>query len=150
MVARHGAGSLSWPSGMRYAPGTFSRAELATSVADAAKGLYAAAVFGREYGDNPIGDGHGLLDGAARRWQPVAALFGCDQSAAWNRYATVESADAAAAQASEHGRRRRRRRPFDVMDVGRMAVIADPAGAALARGSRARASAPSSPTPPAR
>src|SRR5205085_183989 len=47
---------------------------------------------------------------------------------AWNNYITVESADDAAERAKELGATVHAP-PFDVMDVGRMAVIQDPLGA---------------------
>jgi predicted enzyme related to lactoylglutathione lyase len=111
-----------------YAPGTFSWAELATSDAAGAKAFY-AGLFGWEYRDDPIGDGQ-VYSTARRDGGQVAALFASDQPPHWNCYVTVESADAAAAGASEHGGRVLAE-PFDVMAQGRMAVIADPAGAAL-------------------
>jgi uncharacterized protein len=46
----------------------------------------------------------------------------------WNSYVSVESADAAADRAKELGATVHAP-PFDVMDVGRMAVIQDPQGA---------------------
>lgn len=46
----------------------------------------------------------------------------------WNSYITVDSADDAASKAGELGANVHAP-PFDVMDVGRMAVIADPQGA---------------------
>src|SRR3954471_17564092 len=111
-----------------YAPGTLSWAELATSDADAAKAFY-AAVFGWDYEDNPIGDGQ-VYSVALREGKRVAALFGSDQPPHWNCYVTVESADDAAARAAEAGGSVLQD-AFDVMDVGRMAVIADPSGANL-------------------
>jgi hypothetical protein len=47
---------------------------------------------------------------------------------AWQSYITVESADASAARASELGATVLGE-PFDVFDIGRMAVIQDPQGA---------------------
>ena len=111
-----------------YAPGTFSWAELATSDADAAKAFY-TSVFGWEYEDNPIGDGQ-VYSMARRDGKDVAALFSSDQPPHWNCYVTVAPAEEAAARAAEHGGRALAD-PFDVMDVGRMAVVADPTGAAL-------------------
>jgi uncharacterized protein len=111
-----------------YAPGTFSWAELATSDADAAKAFY-TQLFGWVYDDNPIGDGQ-VYTMASRDGGTVAALFGSDQPPHWNCYVTVASADDAAAKAAESGATVVAE-PFDVMDVGRMAVIADPQGAAL-------------------
>jgi predicted enzyme related to lactoylglutathione lyase len=113
-----------------YAPGTFSWAELVTGDADAAKAFY-TAVFGWEYRDTPIGDGMvystALVDGLA-----AAALFAStEQPPHWNCYVTVESVDETARRARELGANLLAE-PFDVMDAGRMAVIADPTGAALA------------------
>ena len=48
----------------------------------------------------------------------------------WNSYISVASADATAARAKELGATVHAE-PFDVMDVGRMAVIQDPQGAAF-------------------
>jgi uncharacterized protein len=112
-----------------YPPGTFSWVELVTSDADAAKDFYTEA-FGWDYHDNPIGDGMvystALVDGKA-----AGALYASsDQPPHWNCYVTVESADEATRRAGELGARVMAE-PFDVMDVGRMSVIADPTGAAL-------------------
>jgi predicted enzyme related to lactoylglutathione lyase len=111
-----------------YAPGTFSWAELVTSDADAAKAFY-TSVFAWEYRDNPIPDGS-VYSTALRDGMDVAALYASDQPPHWNCYVTVESADASAARASELGATIAAE-PFDVMDVGRMAVIIDDVGAGL-------------------
>src|SRR5918995_409715 len=92
-----------------YAPGTFSWAELATSDADGAKSFY-TTLFGWTYDDRPAGEG--MIYSMA------------------NRYVTVASADEATARAGELGGKVLAE-PFDVLDVGRMSVIADPTGAAL-------------------
>jgi predicted enzyme related to lactoylglutathione lyase len=113
-----------------YAPGTFSWAELVTSDAGAAKSFY-TEVFGWSYDDSPIPDGS-VYSMALRDGKQVAALYGSDQQPPhWNCYVTVASADDAAAKASENGATVVAE-PFDVMDVGRMAVFTDPGGAALA------------------
>jgi uncharacterized protein len=111
-----------------YAPGTFSWAELATSDAAAAKSFY-SSLFGWEYDDNPIGDGQ-VYSMASRDGRHVAALFSSDQPPHWNCYVTVASVDEATARAGELDGTVISE-PFDVMDVGRMSVIADPTGAAL-------------------
>jgi predicted enzyme related to lactoylglutathione lyase len=111
-----------------YAPGTFSWAELTTSDADAAKAFY-TSVFGWEYRDNPVGDGQ-VYSTALRDGKDVAALYASEQPPHWNCYVTVESADASAARASELGATVAAE-AFDIFDVGRMAVIVDPVGAAL-------------------
>ena len=112
-----------------YAPGTFSWVELVTGDADAAKAFY-AEVFGWEYRDHPIDDGivysTALVDGKA-----AGALFAsADQPPHWNCYVTVASVDEATRRAGELGASVTAE-PFDVMDIGRMSVIADPTGAAL-------------------
>ena len=112
-----------------YPPGTFSWTDLATSDAPAAKTFY-SAVFGWDYEDLPMGDGE-VYSMALRDGRTVAALSGTqDQPPHWNCYVTVGSADDATAQAAEHGANVMVE-PFQVMDVGRMSVIADPTGAAL-------------------
>jgi predicted enzyme related to lactoylglutathione lyase len=111
-----------------HPPGTFSWAELATSDAEAAKAFY-AQLFRWEYDDNPIGDGQ-VYTMAARDGGTVAALFGSDQPPHWNCYVTVASADESVAKAKDAGGTELHE-PFDVMDVGRMAFVADPAGAAI-------------------
>src|SRR5215218_7004953 len=111
-----------------YAPGTFSWTELVTSDADAAKAFYTSA-FDWEYRDNPIGDGS-VYSTALRDGRDVGALYASDQPPHWNCYVTVESADATAARASELGATVAAQ-AFDIFDVGRMAVIVDPVGAAL-------------------
>jgi predicted enzyme related to lactoylglutathione lyase len=111
-----------------HAPGTFSWAELATSDAGAAKSFY-SGVFGWEYEDNPIPDGQ-VYSMATRDGRHVAALFGGDQPPHWNCYVTVASVDETAARAGDSGGSVMAE-PFDVMESGRMAVIADPTGAAL-------------------
>jgi predicted enzyme related to lactoylglutathione lyase len=112
-----------------YPPGTFSWAELATSDADAAKDFY-TRLFGWEYDDNPAGEEGQIYSMALRDGHHVAALFKADQPPHWNCYVTVASADETAEAAKANGGGVMAE-PFDVMDVGRMAVITDPTGAAL-------------------
>jgi predicted enzyme related to lactoylglutathione lyase len=111
-----------------YEPGTFSWAELATSDAGAAKAFY-TELFGWQYDDNETGGGP-VYSMALRDGKPVAALFASEQPPHWNCYVTVASADESAARAAGEGGTVVAP-AFDVMDVGRMAVVADPAGAAL-------------------
>src|SRR5690349_19436522 len=106
-----------------YPPGTFSWAELATSDADAAKAFY-TSVLGWDYRDSPLPDGS-VYSMATRDGGDVAALFQSDQPPHWNCYVTVASVDESAARAGELGATVAAE-PFDVMDVGRMAVIIDP------------------------
>jgi len=117
----------------KYTPGTFSWTDLTTSDQDAAKQFY-GQLFGWTAIDNPVGDGvvYSMmqLDG-----KDVAAISPQPQQQAdagvpplWNSYITVESADEAADRAQKLGGTVHAP-PFDVMDVGRMAVIQDPQGA---------------------
>src|SRR3954452_11068664 len=117
----------------KHAPGTFSWADVTTTDQDGAKQFY-SGLFGWEADDQPVGDGvyYSMmrLDGHA-----AAAISPQPQQQReagvppmWNNYVTVESADAAADRASELGATVHAP-PFDVMDVGRMAVIQDPQGA---------------------
>jgi predicted enzyme related to lactoylglutathione lyase len=116
-----------------YSPGTFCWSELATSDQEAAKAFY-AGLLGWQADDRPVGDGAyysmQLIDG-----KPVAAIAGQPQQQRdagvpplWNSYVSVEDADAVAERAEELGAAVHAP-PFDVMDVGRMAVIQDPQGA---------------------
>ena len=113
-----------------YAPGTFSWVDLATSDPDGAKAFY-GALFGWESEDMDAGGGMTYtmlrLDG-----HDVGGLSaaGPDRPTAWSSYVTVEDVDATAGRAGELGGTVLAP-PFDVLDVGRMAVVADPVGAAL-------------------
>jgi uncharacterized protein len=117
----------------QYSPGTFSWTDLTTTDQDAAKRFY-GELFGWEAVDNPVGDGviYSMMniDG-----KPVAGIGPQPEQQreagvppVWNSYVTVESADAAANRAKGLGATVHAP-AFDVMDVGRMAVIQDPQGA---------------------
>lgn len=111
-----------------HAPGTFSWADLSTSDPDGAKAFY-TGLFGWDIEDNPIPEG-GVYTMLSKGGKHAAALYGAreGQPPAWNSFVTVESADAAAAAAKQHGGAVEAE-PFEVMDVGRMAVVQDPTGA---------------------
>jgi uncharacterized protein len=117
----------------QYTPGTFCWSELTTTDLDGAKAFY-AELFGWEALDNPVpGDGVYSMQNVGAK--PVAAISPqpAQQRAAgvpsmWNSYVSVENADASAEKAAELGATVHAP-PFDVMDVGRMAVIQDPQGA---------------------
>jgi uncharacterized protein len=112
-----------------HPPGTFSWAELVTSDAAAAKAFY-TDLFAWTFDDMPIPDGS-VYSMARRDGRRVAALYATDdQPPHWNSYVTVASADETMAKAREHGASVMAD-PFDVMDVGRMGIFADPAGAAI-------------------
>jgi uncharacterized protein len=117
----------------KYTPGTFSWVDLSTTDQEGAKAFY-SGLFGWTADDRPVGDGSYYsmqqIDGKS-----VAAISAQPEQQReagvpplWNSYVTVESADDAASKAGDLGGAVHAP-PFDVMDVGRMAVIADPQGA---------------------
>lgn len=120
------------PMGERtsHRPGTFSWTDLATSDPEAAKRFY-TELFGWEGEDNPI-PGGGTYTMLRKDGGYAAALSAGPegQPSFWNAYVTVESADDTAARAKDLGATLFME-PFDVLEAGRMAVIADPTGAAF-------------------
>ncbi|HYP48910.1 MAG TPA: VOC family protein [Thermoleophilaceae bacterium] len=119
-----------------YAPGTFSFVDLATTDAGSAKAFY-AGLFGWEMEDTEAGGGAVYtlcrLDGDV-----VCGLFEMPDDmratglpANWTSYVTVDSADAVTTRAQGLGGRAIDE-AFEVLDVGRMAVLADPQGAVFA------------------
>jgi len=112
-----------------YPPGTFSYAELATSDAAAAKDFY-TRLFAWEYDDVPVGDGR-VYSIANRDGSAVGGLYATgDQPPHWNCYVTVTSVDGTVEAAAGHGGSVVVQ-PHDVQDLGRTAIVADPAGARL-------------------
>jgi predicted enzyme related to lactoylglutathione lyase len=112
-----------------YDAGVFSWTDLATTDVDAAKRLY-SGLFGWDYEDTPL-PGGGSYSTARVDGRAVAGLSAVQQEGqppAWSSYVTVEDADATAAKAAELGGTLIAE-PFDVLEAGRMAVIADPTGA---------------------
>src|SRR6266576_461164 len=116
-----------------HAPGSFCWIELATTDGPGAKKFY-SEIFGWEAQDSPVGPDMVYtmlrLDG-----KDVGALYQKgemmkDVPTAWASYISVTSADEIAAKAKALGGTVVKE-PFDVMDVGRMAVIIDPTGAAF-------------------
>lgn len=116
-----------------YTPGTFSWTDLSTTDPQAAKAFY-GELFGWEAEDMPVGDGsvytmvrQGGKDVGAISAQPEQQRE-AGVPPLWNSYITVASADDTAARTEELGGSVHAP-AFDVMDVGRMAVLADPQGA---------------------
>lgn len=111
-----------------YAPGTPSWVDLGTPDPGAAAAFY-AALFGWDIEEGPPEAGGYRM--CMLRGRPVAGL-GPQQSEGmppwWTTYISVSSADETAAAISENGGHVLVA-PMDVMDVGRMAVASDPAGA---------------------
>jgi predicted enzyme related to lactoylglutathione lyase len=119
-----------------HPPGTFSWVDLTTSDTDGAKAFY-GELLGWQFEDSEIPEeaGGGVYTMCRVQGDNAAAISGTrpgDPSPPhWNSYVTVESADEFASKAEGSGGNVLME-PFDVMDAGRMAVIADPTGAALA------------------
>jgi predicted enzyme related to lactoylglutathione lyase len=118
-----------------HPPGTISWTDLATSDQEGAKQFY-AMLFGWEYEDMPAGEGvtytmaklQGRSAAAISPQQADEAAQGIPPH--WNVYVTVEDVDATAGKVADAGGQLLAP-PFDVFDAGRMAVLADPAGAVL-------------------
>jgi predicted enzyme related to lactoylglutathione lyase len=121
------------PEYTKHEPGTFSWADLATNDLDAAISLY-TDLFGWDVNaqDIPGGGVYAMfqIDGkdvaAASTMQEEQAAQGIPPH--WNVYVTVEDAEQAAKSAEAAGGTIVAP-AFDVMGVGRMAVLADPTGA---------------------
>lgn len=118
---------------MHHAHGTFCWIELATTDGPGAKKFY-SELFGWTTHDSPVGPGMVYtmlgLDG-----KDVGALYEKgemmkDVPTHWASYISVTNADEIVAKAKSLGGTIIKD-AFDVMDVGRMAVIMDPTGAAF-------------------
>lgn len=115
-----------------YAPGTPSWTDNASADPAAAATFY-SGLFGWQTEDRMPAGSDGEYHMATLRGKDVAALGSNPMPgapASWNSYITVASADDAAGAVKDAGGQVVME-PFDVMDAGRMAVCADPAGAAF-------------------
>ena len=117
-----------------YAPGTFSWVELASPDATATKDFY-GGLFGWTFQDFPV-EPDSVYTMFFKNDRPVAACYeqGSEPGSAppsWLSYITVNSADETAKLAEARGGNMLQA-PFDVTDVGRMALVSDPSGAVFA------------------
>ena len=117
----------------RHEPGSFCWAELATTDDVSAKKLY-TELFGWTFEDSPAGPDM-VYTMLKNKGKSVGALYklGAQQKGVpphWNTYVSVASADASAKKAKDLGGKLLME-PFDVMDVGRMAIVQDPQGAVV-------------------
>ena len=91
-------------------------------------------LFGWEFEDQMPEDAPGPYFTARLKGRDAAAIGGVQEGAppmaVWNTYVWVTSADESAAKATAAGGSVLAE-PFDVMDYGRMAVLADPEGAVI-------------------
>lgn len=123
------------PEMNKHEEGRFSFSDLQTTDLDAATNFY-TDLFGWKTDDQPMSEdpgdiyrmftknGRGIC--AASKQPPQQAAAGVPPM--WNIYFTVDDVDLKAKEAEAAGGSVHAP-PFDVFDVGRMAVIADPAGA---------------------
>lgn len=119
-----------------YTPGTFCWIELATTNAGVAKKFY-TGLFGWTYNDIPAGDDM-VYSMAQLKNLDAGALCQIDEDMKaqgvvphWLSYVSVTSSDETAKKAKTLGATVVKE-PFDVFDVGRMAVLQDPARAFFA------------------
>jgi uncharacterized protein len=117
----------------KHAPGSFCWIELATTDQVAAKTFY-SSLFGWTANDFPMGpeDLYTIFKLEGRDAAAAYTLRSDDRAKGvpphWMLYIQVDSADDAAAKAEKLGAKVLAP-AFDVMDVGRMAVLQDPTGA---------------------
>jgi hypothetical protein len=113
-----------------YPNGTFCWIDLGTPDVAGAKAFY-GNLFGWAMEDFPAGDEETYTI-CRLRGKDVAAIHEHPkkEGAEWSSYISVEDADQAASRAAELGARVLMD-PFDVLDVGRMSLIRDPAGAVV-------------------
>jgi predicted enzyme related to lactoylglutathione lyase len=120
-----------------HAPGTFCWVELATSDSAGAKKFYTELLGLWETTDDPI-PGGGTYTMIQMEGGNIGGLYELNDEMReagvpphWLTYVTVEDASATAKLARELGGRVVRD-AFDVMEIGRMAVLQDPFGATFA------------------
>lgn len=115
-----------------YTPGTPCWVDLGTPDIDAAANFY-GEVFGWEVPEQPNSAEMGGYRRAKKNGKDVAGampLIQEGQPPAWSTYVSVEDADATAKAVAVAGGTAIAE-PMDVMDLGRMAVFTDPAGAVI-------------------
>jgi uncharacterized protein len=116
-----------------YIPGVPCWVDTSQPDPEAAVDFY-RGLFGWEFEDVMPPDAEGKYFIARLRGGDVAAVGsipeGAPPLALWNTYVAVDSADDAASKVRDAGGAVMME-PFDVMDAGRMAVFADPEGAAF-------------------
>jgi predicted enzyme related to lactoylglutathione lyase len=116
-----------------YIPGVPCWIDTSQPDPDAAVPFY-GALFGWEFEDAMPPEAPGKYFMARIRGGDAAAIGsipdGAPSAATWNTYIWVDSADETAAKAGAAGGSVLAE-PFDVMNAGRMAVLADPEGAAF-------------------
>jgi uncharacterized protein len=118
------------PEFTSYDPGTPSWVDHATGDIDASNAFY-RSLFGWEPDDQGADMGHyTLLRKGGRTVAGNMPAMGEGQPSVWVTYVSVADADATVARAT-HAGATVLVEPMDVADLGRMAVFADPTGAAV-------------------
>ena len=123
------------PEITNHAPGTFCWIDLASTDAQASKNFY-AELMGWAFHDEPMGEDafYTLLQKDGKNvgglYQMDAGMLEQGIPPHWNSYIAVENADDGVAKVTAAGGAVLME-PGDVMGAGRMAVVADPAGAAV-------------------
>jgi len=116
--------------------GTFTWVDLGTTDIAGAKKFY-GDLFDWQFNDMPVNDS-GAYTMLQQDGKDVGGLYGLSDEMKkmgvppnWLSYVSVDNADDAAKKATELGGQVMTE-PFDVMDVGRMAIMSDPTGAVFA------------------
>ena len=124
------------PTMTSYAHGVPSWIDLATPDPQASKAFY-GELFGWECTDEPTGQpGNDYTmarkgaHSAAGMMQLSPEMAAAGMPPAWSTYVTVDDIEAAASKVAPAGGTVMQP-PMDVMDAGRMAVVADPSGAVI-------------------
>ncbi|HEV2954064.1 MAG TPA: VOC family protein [Candidatus Dormibacteraeota bacterium] len=114
-----------------YKPGTPSWVDLGTPDVDASAKFY-SALFGwtAEKAEDPAAGGYTIFKLGEDQVAGASPLMMPEQPPAWMTYVSVEDADATTSIAASSGGQVIMP-GMDVLDVGRMAVIADPTGAVI-------------------
>ncbi len=115
-----------------YDPGTPSWVDLGTPDIEAAVAFY-GGLFGWDVPESENAEQTGGYRQAMLRGKPVAGMMPLMQEGqppAWSSYVSVEDADATVAKVKAAGGTVFAE-PMDVMELGRMAIFADPTGAVL-------------------
>jgi uncharacterized protein len=122
------------PVRTEYAPGTPSWTDLASPDLAASRGFY-GALFGWDFSEEATGDPDSPYVMASQDGKVVAGMMKLSPEMqaggmppVWSTYVTVANVEAATAKVKELGGAVLRE-PMDVMDAGRMSVVADPTGA---------------------
>jgi predicted enzyme related to lactoylglutathione lyase len=119
------------PTRTSYKPGTPSWVDLASPELAAASSFY-SSLFGWDAKDQGPESGHyHMMEFGGAAVAGAASIMMEGQPPAWTTYISVDDADASIAKVKAAGGTVFVE-PMDVLDVGRMAVFADPTGAAAA------------------